>query len=90
MAVNFLLYSYQAEDLKSGLESVFFCGLADYLIVSQLAALLEIVHAAVGIVRSPVMVTTMQVMSRVVVLFAAVFSSTGASKYKSAGDIYSI
>lgn len=82
MAVDFLFKAAQSGELKTGLESVFFCGLADYLIISQLAALLEIVHAAAGLVRSPVLVTTMQVMSRVVVLFAAVFSSTGASKWR--------
>ena len=80
-ALNFLYTSYQQDELMMGLESVFFSGLADYLIIVQLAAILEIVHAAVGLVRSPVMVTTMQVMSRVVVLFPAVFSPTGASKF---------
>ena len=79
-SLDFLYKSYQMEDLKTGLEAVLFSGIADYLIVVQLAALLEIVHAAAGLVRSPVFVTTMQVMSRVVVLFPAVFSSTGGSK----------
>jgi len=79
LALDYLYKSYQNDELKIGLESVFFSGLADYLILVQLAALLEIVHAATGLVRSPVMVTTMQVMSRVVVLFPAVFSS-GASE----------
>ena len=81
-ALNFLYTSYQMDELMIGLESVFFSGLADYLIIVQLAALLEIAHAAVGLVRSPVMVTTMQVMSRVVVLFPAVYSSTGASEFQ--------
>lgn len=80
-ALNFLFQSFQKDELMIGLESVFFSGLADYLIIVQLAALLEIVHAATGLVRSPVMVTTMQVMSRVVVLFPAVFSSTASTQY---------
>jgi len=76
-SVNYLSISYQTEELKLGLESVLFSGIADYLIVVQLAALLEIVHSAVGLVRSPVFVTTLQVMSRVVVLFPAILSSGG-------------
>jgi len=46
----------------------------DLLFYTQSAALLEIVHAAVGLVRSPVMVTTMQVMSRIVALVAVTYS----------------
>mmetsp|Transcript_5716 Transcript_5716/g.11160 ORF Transcript_5716/g.11160 Transcript_5716/m.11160 type:complete len:786 (-) Transcript_5716:180-2537(-) len=42
--------------------------LAFVLTVVQSAAVLEIVHAAVGLVRSPVFVTTMQVGSRLVAL----------------------
>ena len=36
----------------------------------QMAAIMEIVHAAIGLVRSPVMVTFMQVSSRIVALVA--------------------
>ncbi|CAB9497952.1 3-hydroxyacyl-CoA dehydratase 2 [Seminavis robusta] len=79
-ALEYLYFSYQDDNFKLGLETVFFSGKLDYLIIVQLAAVLEIVHAAVGLVRSPVMVTTMQVMSRVVVLFPAVFSN-GATQY---------
>lgn len=46
--------------------------LGTVLFYSQSMALLEIVHAAVGFVRSPVMVTSMQVMSRIVALYALV------------------
>ena len=56
-------------------------GLAQMLIISQTAALLEIVHAAVGLVRSPVLVTAMQVMSRIVALVAVVNSVEAQSKY---------
>ncbi len=47
----------------------------DWLLTcAQCAAILEIVHSAVGVVRSPVMVTFMQVSSRIVALFALVNS----------------
>lgn len=39
------------------------------LVVSQSAAVLEIVHALVGLVRSPVFTTTVQVFSRILVLW---------------------
>lgn len=45
-------------------------GLATFLNYSQTAALMEIVHAAVGLVRSPVVVTTLQVGSRIAALWA--------------------
>jgi very-long-chain (3R)-3-hydroxyacyl-CoA dehydratase len=54
--------------------------LATILTVAQVAALLEIVHAAIGFVRSPVAVTFMQVMSRIVALFAIYFSPNAQSK----------
>ena len=56
-------------------------GLADALTYSQTAALLEILHAAAGLVRSPVVVTTMQVMSRIVALVAINYSPEAQSKY---------
>lgn len=49
-------------------------GLANVLTLVQSAALLEIVHAAIGFVRSPVFVTAMQVGSRIAALFAIVNS----------------
>ena len=42
--------------------------LAVVLLYVQSAAILEIIHAAVGLVRSPVFVTTLQVGSRIVAL----------------------
>jgi very-long-chain (3R)-3-hydroxyacyl-CoA dehydratase len=55
-------------------------GLAAVLTYSQTAALLEILHAAVGLVRSPVVVTAMQVMSRIVALVAINYSPEAQSK----------
>lgn len=60
-------------------------GLATTLIWVQCAALLEIVHASVGLVRSPVFVTSLQVGSRIAALFALVHSSTATSEHYGAG-----
>uniref|UniRef100_A0A7S2SAM4 very-long-chain (3R)-3-hydroxyacyl-CoA dehydratase n=1 Tax=Eucampia antarctica TaxID=49252 RepID=A0A7S2SAM4_9STRA len=49
-------------------------GVAKTLIMVQSAALLEIVHACVGFVRSPIIVTAMQVGSRIVALYAITHS----------------
>jgi hypothetical protein len=54
---------------------------ATMLTYAQSAALLEILHAALGLVRSPVMVTAMQVMSRIVALVALVFSSQAQTQW---------
>jgi very-long-chain (3R)-3-hydroxyacyl-CoA dehydratase len=54
--------------------------LGDLLLFTQSAALLEIVHAAVGLVRSPVIVTAMQVMSRIVALVAVTYSPKAQSE----------
>ena len=48
--------------------------LPSFLFYVQSAALLEIVHAGLGFVRSPLFVTTMQVGSRIAALFAIVNS----------------
>lgn len=56
-------------------------GLALMLVFSQTAALLEIFHAMTGLVRSPVAVTFMQVMSRIVALVAIVYSESAQCKY---------
>lgn len=50
------------------------------LTISQSAAILEIVHAMLKLVRSPVMVTFMQVMSRIVALVAVEKSRDAQSK----------
>jgi very-long-chain (3R)-3-hydroxyacyl-CoA dehydratase len=47
---------------------------AAMLTYSQSAALLEIMHSAVGLVRSPVVVTAMQVSSRIFALVAIIYS----------------
>jgi Protein tyrosine phosphatase-like protein, PTPLA len=66
---------YPNTSMKEALSQVYFAGgLALMLDFSQSMALLEIVHAATGLVRSPVMVTFMQVSSRIVALFALVAS----------------
>lgn len=54
--------------------------LALLLTCSQSAALLEILHAALGLVRSPVIVTAMQVSSRIFALVAVTFSAQAQSK----------
>ena len=54
--------------------------LALILTYSQSAALLEIFHAAVGLVRSPVVVTAMQVGSRIFALVALNASTEAQSK----------
>ena len=60
--------------------------LATVLFYVQSAALLEIVHAALGLVRSPVFVTAMQVGSRIVALHMI----TSSPKAQSEFDLYLI
>ena len=55
--------------------------LAYVLTVVQSAAILEVVHAALGLVRSPVFVTMMQVGSRIVALHMVNVSPKAQSKY---------
>ena len=55
-------------------------GVATLLTYAQTAALLEIVHAGLGLVRSPVLVTAMQVGSRIVALVAVNGSVEAQSK----------
>jgi len=55
--------------------------LGDLLFITQSAALLEIIHAAVGLVRSPVMVTSMQVFSRIVALAAVTYSPKAQTQW---------
>jgi very-long-chain (3R)-3-hydroxyacyl-CoA dehydratase len=57
-------------------------GLSMFLTYAQSAALLEILHAAVGLVRSPVVVTALQVGSRIAALVAVNASSDAQSKLK--------
>mmetsp|Transcript_18220 Transcript_18220/g.41517 ORF Transcript_18220/g.41517 Transcript_18220/m.41517 type:complete len:766 (-) Transcript_18220:87-2384(-) len=64
--------SFSAAALKAAFASVFSSSgnLRDVLFYVQSAAAMEVVHAAVGLVRSPVAVTFMQVSSRIVAIFA--------------------
>lgn len=55
--------------------------LASTLTIVQSAALLEIVHAAIGFVRSPVFITTLQVGSRIAALFALTQSPEAAHQW---------
>lgn len=57
--------------------------LSPALIIVQSAALMEIAHSAVGLVRSPVIVTAMQVMSRIIALFAVVYSPAAQAHFGS-------
>ena len=63
--------------------------LATVLFYVQSAALLEIVHAALGLVRSPVFVTTMQVGSRIVALHMVSSSPKAQSEFSNDTFIYS-
>ena len=54
--------------------------LGDILYYTQFAAVLEIVHAAVGLVRSPVIVTFMQVASRIWALLAVTYAPSAQSE----------
>ncbi len=56
-------------------------GLAKTLTIVQCAALMEIVHAAIGFVRSPVFVTTLQVGSRIAALIGLTQSPSAASQF---------
>ena len=56
--------------------------LATVLTIVQSAALLEIVHAAVGLVRSPVFVTAMQVGSRIVALHMINYSPRAQGEFR--------
>jgi hypothetical protein len=76
-----LLLSKQAESLGAVYSAP---GVASMLAFVQSAAILEIVHAALGLVRSPVFVTTLQVGSRIAALFA-IYNSPNAQSQFGAG-----
>lgn len=67
---------FEATALVYGNDDVSF-----WLTVSQSAALLEILHSAAKLVRSPVMVTAMQVMSRIVALVAITYSPAAQTQW---------
>lgn len=68
------------DGLAGGLSNVY-ASVGDVLIYAQSAALMEILHAAIGLVRSPVVVTAMQVGSRIAALLAIVFAPSAQGKY---------
>lgn len=71
---------YYATPSTAGLADESSPSLANMLILVQCAAILEIVHAAIGLVRSPVFVTLMQVGSRIVALHMVTNSVKAQSK----------
>ncbi len=92
-AVQSLLIDVPSDGLKEALANVYSNGkivlelapsvnsIGGLLFFTQSAALLEILHAAIGLVRSPVVVTAMQVMSRIVALVAVTYSPAAQSTY---------
>lgn len=82
LSIMTLAESVPEEGLTASLAKIYATdGLATYLTYSQTAALLEILHAGLGLVRSPVMVTAMQVGSRIVALIAVNGSVEAQSEY---------
>eukprot|EP00591_Stephanopyxis_turris_P001033 CAMPEP_0195519352 /NCGR_PEP_ID=MMETSP0794_2-20130614/14594_1 /TAXON_ID=515487 /ORGANISM="Stephanopyxis turris, Strain CCMP 815" /LENGTH=762 /DNA_ID=CAMNT_0040648487 /DNA_START=70 /DNA_END=2358 /DNA_ORIENTATION=+ len=76
------LSSFSLSSIAESLASVYAIeGVASTLTMVQSAALLEIVHAALGLVRSPIFVTTLQVGSRIAALFAIVNSPSSQSQF---------
>ena len=68
--------------IANGLRSIYHSNelFSSVLVMSQCMALLEIVHALLGMVKSPVLVTAMQVMSRIVALVAIYYSPNAQSR----------
>ena len=76
-----VLSSPTLQSIGDALSSVYAIeGLAKTLTVVQMAALMEIIHAATGIVRSPLFVTTLQVGSRIAALYSITFSPESQGK----------
>mmetsp|Transcript_19946 Transcript_19946/g.43369 ORF Transcript_19946/g.43369 Transcript_19946/m.43369 type:complete len:748 (-) Transcript_19946:200-2443(-) len=80
-AVRSLANGIGQDGLKESLANVYGNGVGDLLFITQSAALLEIVHATLGLVRSPVVVTAMQVMSRIVALVAVTYSPNASTQW---------
>lgn len=66
-----VLYKVVAHLANGGTPATVYPLIQQLLVVCQTAALAEIVHAVVKLVRSPVMTTAMQVASRILVLYGA-------------------
>ncbi|KAL7522975.1 hypothetical protein ACHAWX_007747 [Stephanocyclus meneghinianus] len=80
---------YAATPFTAGFSDEGQPSLAHVLAIVQCAAMLEIVHAAMGLVRSPLFVTTMQVGSRIVALHMVVNSVEAQSQWGAALMIFS-
>jgi hypothetical protein len=88
-----LLKGIPEDGLKEALANVYNSteNLGSLLFFTQTAAVLEIVHAAIGLVRSPVIVTSMQVSSRIWALLAVTYSPNAQSKlYVIGGNVSKI
>lgn len=87
LAVKSLAEGIPEEGLVTSLSKVYAAeGLATFLTYSQTSALLEILHAGLGLVRSPLSVTALQVGSRIVALIAVNGSVEAQSAYSDAFD----
>lgn len=79
-AIKTLLSAENGDSIGDSLANVY-GPVATMLTYAQSAALLEIVHAAVGLVRSPVVVTAMQVSSRIFALVAIIYSPEAQGEF---------
>eukprot|EP00211_Chloroparvula_japonica_P003862 CAMPEP_0119130022 /NCGR_PEP_ID=MMETSP1310-20130426/7527_1 /TAXON_ID=464262 /ORGANISM="Genus nov. species nov., Strain RCC2339" /LENGTH=766 /DNA_ID=CAMNT_0007120489 /DNA_START=63 /DNA_END=2364 /DNA_ORIENTATION=- len=77
----YILYLAIAELSQGGDASTVWPLVATPLTIVQTAAILEIFHALFRIVRSPVVITTIQVMSRIVVLWGFLLQSTATQNH---------
>ena len=81
--IQSLLENVPQVGVANALANVYSVGnIPTLLFYTQSAAVLEIVHAAVGLVRSPVIVTAMQVSSRIWALLAVTYAPSAQSKSK--------
>jgi hypothetical protein len=82
LALQSLAKGIPEDGLLEALSNVYAAeNLATLLTYAQTSALLEILHAGLGLVRSPLIVTAMQVGSRIVALVAINYSPDAQSKY---------
>lgn len=77
LAIQAVVSGIPQDGVQEALANVYMAkGMATVLAYVQTAALMEILHAAIGLVRSPVIVTAMQVSSRIFALFAVMYAPT--------------
>lgn len=82
-AVKALIAGIPEDGLVDTLAKVYYAdGLELALSYAQSAAIMEIVHAVVGLVRSPAFVTAMQVSSRIVALVAVLYAPTAQGTFE--------